>query len=118
MKHLLSETMVVTALALSLSSGAASPASGAEIVDSVPVIRGDGILVSFRVEDAFSDDIVHAIETGLEVGFRYNVELKRVRRVWFDEKAASRQIQTTVSYDNLTKRFSRSRVIDGEIDVT
>jgi hypothetical protein len=103
---------------LALALAMESPLSAAEIVDLVPVIRGDGILVSFRVEDAFSDDIVQAIETGLEVSFRYNVELKRVRRVWLDEKAASRRIRTTVAYDNLTKRYSMTREIDGEIDVT
>lgn len=96
----------------------AATASGAEIVDLVPVIRGDGILVGFRVVEAFDDDIVEAIETGLEVSFRYNVELRRVRRAWFDEKTSSRRIETTVAYDNLTKRYSLTREIDGEIDAT
>ena len=105
----------VLALALAATAPGAEPA---EIVELVPVIRGEGVLVSFRVEEAFSDDIVHAIETGLEVSFRYNVELKRVRRVWFDKKTASRRIQTTVSYDNLTKHYSLTREIDGEIDAT
>lgn len=91
---------------------------GAEIVDLVPVVREDGIHVSFRVEDAFSEDIVQAIGSGLEVSFRYNVELKRVRRVWPDEKAAERQIKTTVTYDNLTQRYSLTREINGEIDAT
>lgn len=90
----------------------------AEIVDLVPVVREDGVHVSFRVEDAFSEDILQAIGSGLEVSFRYNVELKRVRRVWPDEKAAERQIKTTVTYDNLTQRYSLTREIDGEIDAT
>jgi hypothetical protein len=114
MKRLAAKTIAGCALALAWSSAA----SAAEIVDIVPVIRGDGIFVSFRAEDAFTDDIVRAIETGLEVSFRYNVELKRVRRVWFDEKAAARRIETTVSYDNLTKRYSMTREIDGKIDTT
>ena len=38
------------------------------------------------------------------------------RRAWLDEKEASRQIRTTVAYDNLTKRYSLTREIDGEID--
>lgn len=111
-------TLVGVAWAPVLALALTSTSSAAEIVDIVPVVRDHGIHVSFRVEDAFTDDIIQAIETGLEVSFRYNVELKRVRRVWFDEKAASRRIQTTVSYDNLTKRYSMTREIDGEIDVT
>lgn len=114
MRRLVATTMASLPFVLAWSS----VSSAAEIVDIVPVIREDGIFVSFRAEEAFTDDIVHAIETGLEVSFRYNVELKRVRRVWFDEKAAARRIQTTVSYDNLTKRYSMTREIDGKIDAT
>ena len=108
----------IAGCALALALALPVTASAAEIVDLVPVIRGEGILVGFRVEDAFDEDIVQAIETGLEVSFRYNVELRRVRRAWFDSKAASRQIRTTVAYDNLTKHYSLTREIDGEIDAT
>lgn len=114
----------VAALAVCVCELYASPAAlaaesrGAEIVDLVPLIRDEGVGVSFRAQNAFSEDIVRAIETGLEVSFRYNVELKRVRMGWLDEKAAARQIRTSVTYDNLTKRYSLTREIDGEIDST
>jgi len=114
MKRRVLKTIAGCAFGLALSS----TISAAEIVELVPVIRSEGILVSFRVEDAFDEEIVQAIESGLEVSFRYNVELRRVRRAWFDKKTASRQIQTTVAYDNLTKRYSLTREIDGEIDAT
>lgn len=114
MKRRVLKTMVGCALALALSS----TISAAEIVELVPVVRDDGILVSFSVEDAFDEDITQAIDSGLEVSFRYNVELRRVRRAWLDEKEASRQIRTTIAYDNLTKRYSLTREIDGEIDAT
>jgi len=110
--------MAGCARALALSATMSSTTLAAEIVELVPVVRNEGILVSFRVEDAFDEEIVQAIESGLEVNFRYNVELRQVRRGWFDEKRASRQIQTTVAYDNLTKRYSLTREFDGEIDAT
>jgi len=99
-------------------SGTAMQLHGADIVDLVPVIRDNGVLVSFRVEDAFDDDIAHDIETGLPVTFRYNIELKQVRAMWFDEKLSFRRILTTVAYDNLTQRYSLTRAVDGEIDHT
>ncbi|GMR24567.1 MAG: hypothetical protein BMS9Abin37_3127 [Acidobacteriota bacterium] len=114
MKRRVLKTIAGCAFALALSS----MISAAEIVELVPVIRSEGILVSFRVEDAFDEEILQAIESGLEVSFRYNVELRQVRRAWLDKKTASRQIQNTVAYDNLTKRYSLTREIDGEIDAT
>jgi hypothetical protein len=107
---------VAIAVLLALSTPALS--SGARIANLVPVIREDAILVSFRVEDAFNSEMERAIETGLPVTFRYNVELKRVRGVWFDRRVSRRRILTTVVYDNLTQRYSLTREIDGEIDAT
>jgi hypothetical protein len=99
-------------------AGPARSLSGAEIAELVPVVRSGGILVSLRASDAFSDDIERAIETGLEVAFRYNIELKRVRGVWFDSRVDRREIRATVAYDNLTKRYQLTREIDGKIDTT
>ena len=113
-----SSECVVLGLSLVLTLGAAAETTGAEIRGLVPVVRVDGIIVSFRVDGAFTDEIAHAIETGLEVSFRYNIELKRVRRAWLDQKLAAKQIRTTVTYDNLTKRYSLTREVDGEIDAT
>jgi len=91
---------------------------GAEIVELVPVVREESIFVSFRVEGAFDETIAHDIETGLEVNFRYNIQLKQVRRMWPDRTTSQREIRTTVTYDNLTQRYSLTRMVDGEIDQT
>lgn len=105
-------------LALALAVALPAPALAARIADLVPVVRDEGVFVSFRVEEAFTPEMERAIETGLPVSFRYNVELKRVRRIWFDERVSRRRIRTTVVYDNLTQRYSLTREIDGEIDRT
>jgi hypothetical protein len=95
-----------------------SAAAGAEIEELVPVVRSDGIFVSFRAKGAFTEEIERAIETGLEVNFRYNVELKRPRGIWLDGQIARRVVSATVAYDNLTKRYRLTREIDGKIDST
>jgi hypothetical protein len=97
---------------------AAAAVEAAVIEDLVPVVRNEGIFVSFRVADAFNETIEHAIRTGLEVNFRYNVELKRPRGIWPDGQVARRVISTTVAYDNLTKRYKLTREIDGKVDAT
>lgn len=94
------------------------PAEAVEIVDLVPVIRRDGLMVSFRMTDAFPDDIERAVASGLPVSFRFTVQLKKVRTAWPNRKVATRLIRTTVTYDNLTERYKLSREIDGEIDAT
>ena len=96
----------------------AASVEAASIVDLTPVVRGGGIFVSFRATDAFSEEIEHAIATGLEVAFRYNVELKRARGFWFDAGVARREVRATVRYDNLTKRYQLTREVSGKMDST
>ena len=105
-------------LILLCAAAVPAPSKAASIEDLVPLVRSDGVFVSFRAGDAFNEDIERAIETGLEVNFRYNVELKRPRGIWPDGQIARRRISATVSYDNLTKRYRLSREIDGKIDRT
>lgn len=98
----------------------ASPPSarGAEISDLNLLIKNDKVLVSFRMTDAFPDDIGRAIASGLPVSFRYTIQLRRPRTAWMDQRVVSRKIDTTVTYDNLTERYKLSRDIDGEIEAT
>jgi Domain of unknown function (DUF4390) len=107
-----------TAFLALLVRASAAGAEGAAIEDLIPLVRSDGIFVSFRAGGAFSEEVERAIRTGLEVKFRYNVELKRPRGIWPDGEVARRVITTTVSYDNLTKRYKLTREIDGKIDAT
>ncbi len=97
---------------------AGAPLEAASIEELVPLVRSDGVFVSFRAGDAFNEEIERAIATGLEVSFRYNVELKRPRGIWPDGQVARREISATVAYDNLTKRYKLTREIDGKIDRT
>jgi hypothetical protein len=96
----------------------ALPAWGAEIIELVPVHRRDKIYVSFRMIEAFSDEVERAVAAGLPVTFRYTVELKKVRAIWLNKKITTRHIRTTVTYDNLTERYKLSREIDGETDAS
>ena len=96
----------------------ASNVGAAELVELSPVLRDTGISVSFRVAEAFDDDIESSVQSGLPVTFRYKVELKRNRRFWMNPTIAVREISATVTYDNLTRQYSLILEIDGEMDRT
>jgi hypothetical protein len=98
--------------------GSPAAARAASIEDLVAVVRPEGIFLSFRAEDAFSEDIERAIGTGLEVNFRYNVELRRRRGIWLDAELSNRVVTATVAYDNITKRYKLTREVDGKVDAT
>jgi hypothetical protein len=105
-------------LALWLVLVARLPAAAAELVDLGLLIKDKKICASFRMTEAFNEDIEKTIASGLPVSFRYEVQLKKVRAIWLNQKVDTRRITNTVTYDNITKRYTLSRDIDGAIVAT
>ena len=105
-------------LVLGIIMAGPSLATGAGLAGLSLLIKNDKVFVTFRMTDAFNEDIGRSIESGLPVSFRYEVQLKKVRTIWFNQKVHTRRIINTVTYDNLTERYTLSRAIDGEIVAT
>ena len=82
---------------------------GNQTLQVVPLPRDGEVLVSFKLDEALTDDIKAAIQSGLLVKFLYKVELRRGSAAWFDRTIS-------VATDNLTRRYSVSRSVDGRMD--
>ena len=83
----------------------------------IPLPRDGEVLVSFKLGEALTDDIRAAIHSGLTISFHYKVDLRRGSAAWFDRTIASAVVTATVRYDNLTRKYHVTRLIDGLIDV-
>jgi len=105
-------------IALWIILAAHLPAAAAGLVDLGLLIKDKKIFLTFRMIDAFNEDIERSIASGLPVSFRYEVQLKKVRTIWFNQRVVTRRITNTVTYDNITKRYTLSRDIDGGIVAT
>jgi Domain of unknown function (DUF4390) len=84
---------------------------------SVTPIAHDGqVLVSFELNDGFTDEVRDVIRSGLSTTFLYDIELRRGTPTWFDQTIAEVTITTTVRFDNLTRRYQMSRTVDGRVE--
>lgn len=81
-----------------------------------PLVRDGQLLVSFVLEDAFTDDVRAVIKSGLRTTFVYTVELRMVVPGWIDRTIATTTVSQSAEYDNLTRRHSLQRTIDGRVD--
>lgn len=90
-------------------------ARAAESLRIVPIVGGDQMLVSFELSDAYTSEVRDAIASGLRTTFTYDVELRMVVPAWVDRTIATVVVTTIDQYDNLTRRHSLSRMIDGRI---
>ena len=81
----------------------------------VPLIRGDEVLVSLELPEAYDSDTHDVIFSGLQTTFTYDVELRLIVKFWVDRTVASAVVSSTNSYDSLTGRHTLARTIDGRV---
>jgi len=101
------------ALCLLLLTGGAGAASAQESIRVVPLARDGSVLVSFNLADGFTDDVRAAIASGLRTTITYTVELRLEVPFWVDRTIAEAVVSSSVHYDNLTRRASVTRSVDG-----
>ena len=99
-----------------LSSFIALAGPQAQTLQVAPLPRDGQVLVTFRLNQELTDDIRTKIHSGMLVSFIYKVDLRRASSVWFDRTLASTVVKATVRYDNLTRRYTLSRVLDGRMN--
>jgi hypothetical protein len=103
----------LTVLALIVSS---AMLLSAEALRVVPLVRDGTVLISFSMADGFSDDVRAAIRSGLRTTFTYTVDLRAEVPAWMDRTIASAVVSTAVQYDNLTRRHTVVRTLDGRVE--
>ena len=79
----------------------------------VPILRDDHVYVTFELRDGLTPDVRAAIESGLKTTFTYAVELRLDAPGWWDRTIATSVIRNSVEYDNLSRRHTLERTIDG-----
>lgn len=83
-----------------------------------PLVRDGELLVSFVMEDGYTDAVRDVIKSGLKTTFVYTVELRMVVPGWIDRTIATTTVSNSVEYDNLTRRHAMQRTIDGRVDAS
>jgi hypothetical protein len=105
--------LFVLALVLSGTVGRA-----AESLRIVPISSDDRVVVSVELADGYTDEVRQAIASGLRTTFTYTIDLRMLVPGWVDRTVASSTVSLSDQYDNLTRRHTLSRVVDGRTDET
>ncbi len=91
---------------------------GAEGVRIVPLVRDDAVLVSFELTDGYTPAVKDAVHSGLKTTFTYEIELRQDVPAWVDRTIAMSVVTNSVQYDNLTRRATLTRTLDGHVEST
>src|SRR4051794_22701790 len=104
---------VVLSLLASRTPAVAQTATGFRIV---PIVREDRVYVTFVLADGFTEDVRAAIQSGLKTTFTYEVELRLDVPGWVDRTIGTSTVTTNVEFNNLYRRYTLTRVVDGRQD--
>ena len=105
----------IPGLILAISAVTVFAAEGVRIV---PLVRDDSVLVSFELTDGYTPEVKDAVHSGLKTTFTYEVELRQDVPAWVDRTIATSVITNSVQYDNLTRRATLTRTLDGHVEST
>lgn len=86
-----------------------------ETLKIVPIVSDGEVLVSFELADAYTDEVREAISSGLRTTFTYDIDLRMSVAGWVDRTMATAVVTTSSQYDNLTRRHTLSRAVDGRV---
>ena len=93
---------------------AMAPLLSQETMRIRPLIENKHVVVSFELNDAYSGAVREAIVSGLRTTFTYELELRTP--AWIDRTIATTIVSARDEYDNLTRRHTLTRTVEGRIE--
>lgn len=118
----LSKVFLPAALALVALAGIdqPSPASTAKVAKAAITgfkvdIEQNQVLVTFRLVEAFDEDLKRRLESGLPTSLIFDFELVRKRRIWFNKVVAHGQLQVSAKYNAVNREYLVNYKHDGDL---
>lgn len=109
-RRILQVAGVVLALAVPKAASAA-PALSDLAVDR----QGSDYVVSCRLVDGLSPAMLEEIEAGIETTLDYRLQVYRRRTGLPDDQVVRRHVESSVRHDALTRQYTLTRRVDGEL---
>jgi uncharacterized protein DUF4390 len=112
-------TTAARRLILCLAAAILAFPSAARAADDLrirPAVNDNQVVVSFELDDGYTDGVRDAIASGLRTTFTYELELRTKGSMWLDRTVATATITLSDQYDNLMRRHTLTRAVDGRVE--
>lgn len=78
-------------------------------------LDGRRVEASFKLVNAFTDELFERIQTGLASGFTFQFILTRDQRLWFENRLDSSTLEVTTMYNAVTREYLVNYKQDGKL---
>jgi hypothetical protein len=76
------------------------------VIDDIVITASNSKLLLFAaVKQCFTDEMLEGVRNGIPLTFRFDIELEKIRRNWFDATVIGHKINHTLSYDPLKEQY-------------
>ena len=80
-----------------------------------PLVSDGRVFASFSADEGYTADVRESVQSGLPTTLTFTVELRQAAVIWFDHTVNTVTVESRIKYDNLTRTFQVSKMIDGQI---
>ncbi len=87
----------------------------AEISNVSVSFKEDDMILSFRADEVFVEDVENRIKSGLEVVFRYEICIKKPKKFLKDSVLLRKILTTHVQYDPFKNQYKLMKKIDDKL---
>ena len=68
-------------------------------------IKGNYVVMNGRLLDGFTEKIIEAIESGVPMGFTFEIELRKENTAWVDSLVSKNTVRHKIRFDSLKKAY-------------
>ena len=80
-------------------------ADSPNIVNVGVAIKGKYVVMNSRLTDGFTEKIIEAIESGVPIGFTFEIELRKENTAWVDSLVSKNTVRHKIRFDSLKKAY-------------
>lgn len=107
--------LVAFLFSLQLLSPLAAPAEAAAVRNLTVRLDEGRVLVSFRLDDAFDEQLTERVQSGLPTTLVYELELLKDRKRWFDRGLTGATLTVVGIYDALRREYLINYKLNGRL---
>ena len=85
-------------------------ADSPNIVNIGVATKGKYVVMNARLIDGFTEKIMEAIESGVPMGFTFEIELRKENTAWVDSLISSNIVRHKIQFDSLKKAYRFSEM--------
>jgi hypothetical protein len=105
---------IVLTILLVLLLASTANAQEPSITDVVITTYQNTVYIYFNIDGCYTTEIDEVLKSGIPTTFTFNVNLQKLKGIWFDTNIVNKTFRHTIRYDTLMEEYTITKEEDGK----